>query len=166
MRTNQQLGYLVWSFNNRVEDRLFLKLVIQSATHGPFELKDRVENWMNRSNELFDKLSDDDFERYRQSLIVSLEKEGDSIAEVNGRLYALATRENGNFRFKKQLVKAVKKVSKEEIVAAARKILVDSQTPRIVILIRSKSNHQLPPEGVFTEVSQFKNRKSRRSEGK
>jgi insulysin len=166
MRTNQQLGYLVWSFNNRVEDRLFLKLVIQSATHGPFELKDRVENWMNRSNELFDKLSDDDFERYRQSLIVSLEKEGDSIAEVNGRLYALATRENGNFRFKKQLVKAVKKVSKEEIVAAARKILVDSQTPRIVILIRSKSNDQLPPEGVFTEVSQFKNRKSRRSEGK
>ena len=35
MRTNQQLGYIVWSFNNSVEERLFFKMIIQSAGYGP-----------------------------------------------------------------------------------------------------------------------------------
>ena len=43
MRTNQQLGYIVWSFNNSIEERLFFKMIIQSAGYGPFELQKRVE---------------------------------------------------------------------------------------------------------------------------
>ena len=162
LRTNQQLGYIVWSYNNRIEDRLFFRLVIQSATYDPFELKARVETWMSRTKKIFDKLTDDEFERHRKGLIVSLEKKGDSVAEVTGNLYYYATQEKGNFEFKRQLVKVVKGLKKEEVISAAREIFLESKTPRIITLIRSQSNNRPIPEGVLTTVDQFKGRKAMR----
>ena len=160
MRTNQQLGYIVWSFNNRVEDRLFFRFIIQSSTYDPFELKARVEAWMSGANKLFADLTDEEFERHRKSLIVSLEKKGDSIAEVTGDLFYYATQEKGNFEFKTQLIEVVKKLKKEEVVTTAREIFLEPKTPRIIILIRSRSINTPAPEGVLTTVDQFKNRRA------
>ena len=104
MRTNQQLGYIVGSFQRRVEDRLFFNLLIQSATHPGFDLLERIKGWLADTGKLFETLSDDEFEKHRKSRIVSLEKEPDSIAGVAGDLYYYATREKGNFKFKKELI--------------------------------------------------------------
>ena len=157
MRTNQQLGYVVWSFQNQVEERLFFKMIIQSAGYGPFELQKRIEAWMKQSDKLFNNLSDEEFEKHRKSLIVSLEKKGESIAEVAGDLYYFAVDEKGDFDFKKKLVKAVKNLTKEEVVKTGLRILQDPQMARSVILMRSRSNKDKIPEGVLSEVRHSKN---------
>lgn len=159
MRTKQQLGYIVWSFQQTIEDRMFMRFVIQSANHSPFELKRRVEGWLQKAGELLDNLTDEEFEKHRASRIVSLEKQGESIAEVMGDLYYLATEEKGDFDYKKKLIRAVKKLKKEEVVAAGRKWLMDQATSRLVILMRSNNNDEALPEGVLSEVDQFKNRR-------
>ena len=156
MRTNQQLGYIVWSFQNQVEERLFFKMIIQSAGYGPFELQKRIEAWMKKSARLFDTLSDEEFEKHRKSLIVSLEKKGDSIGEVAGDLYYYAVDEKGDFDFKKKLVKAVKSLTKEEVVKAGLRILQDPQVARSVVLMRSRSNKDKVPSGVLSEVKHIK----------
>jgi secreted Zn-dependent insulinase-like peptidase len=155
MRTNQQLGYIVWSFNQRIEDRIFFRLVIQSSTHGPFELSKRVNVWMGSTEKLFSKLTDQEFERHRQSLIVALEKEGDSIGAIAGDLYSLATDERGDFRFKKKMILAVKNLKKEDVAKTAKKIFRDDGTPRLEVLMRAKGSKEKVPAGVITEVSQF-----------
>ena len=159
MRTNQQLGYIVWSFQQSIEDRMFLRFVIQSANHSPFELNRRVEEWLSHTGDLFGNLTDEEFERFRASRIVSLEKKGESIAEVLGDLYYLATEEKGDFDYKEKLIDAVKQLKKEDVVAAAREWLLNQNTPRLVFLMRSKDNDEKIPAGVITEVDQFKNRK-------
>jgi insulysin len=161
MRTNQQLGYIVWSFQNRVEERLFFKMIIQSAEYGPFELQKRVEAWMETSGRLFNELSDEEFEKHRNSLIVSLEKKGDSIAEVAGDLYYHAVDEKGDFDYKKKLVQAVKKVKKEKVIKTGLRIFQDPQVARTVILMRSRSNKDEVPADVLTTVKQFKERKAK-----
>jgi insulysin len=158
MRTNQQLGYIVWSFQQRIEESLFLRFVIQSANHSSFELNRRVEAWLKDSGKLFEKLSDEEFERYRASRIIALEKKGDSIAAVLGDLYYLATEEKGDFEYKNKLIATVKNVKKEDVIATARQILLDSQTAKMVILMRSNSSEDTVPNGVLTEVRQFKSR--------
>ncbi len=165
MRTNQQLGYIVWSFQNRVEDRLFFKLIIQSATYGPFELKKRIEGWMKNSHQLFDNLSDEEFEKHRKSLLVSLNKKGDSIAEVSAELYYLATEEDGDFEYKKKLIEVVKNIKKEDVVQAGKRIFQDDQTSRVVLLMRSRSNSDAVPEGVATTLGPIKNKRHRREAG-
>ncbi len=161
MRTNQQLGYIVWSFQNRVEERLFFKMIIQSAGYGPFELQKRVEAWLETSDRLFNQLSDEEFEKHRNSMIVSLEKKSDSIAEVAGDLYYHAVDEKGDFDYKKKLVQAVKKVKKEEVIQTGLRILQDPQVARSVILMRSRSNKDEVPADVLTTVEQFKERKAK-----
>jgi insulysin len=158
MRTNQQLGYIVWSFQNQIEERLFFKMIIQSAGYGPFELQKRVEAWMQKSDKLFTDLSDEEFEKHRESIIVSLEKKGDSIAEMTGDLYYFAVDEKGDFDFKKKLVKAVKNLTKEQVVKAGLRLFQDPQVARSVVLMRSRSNKDKIPEGVLSEV-RYPNRK-------
>jgi len=156
MRTNQQLGYIVWSFQNQVEERLFFKMIIQSAGYGPFELQKRVEAWMETSGKLFTDLSDEEFEKHRKSIIVSLEKKGESIAEVAGDMYYFAVDEKGDFDFKKKLVKAVNNLTKEEVVKAGLRILKDPKVARSIVLMRSRSNKDKVPEGVLSEVPSLK----------
>ncbi len=163
MRTNQQLGYIVTSFNHRSQDRLFFNFIIQSAGYGPVELKARVESWMKQTYHIFDELTDEEFERHRKGLILSLEEEGDSIAEVTEELYDYATREKGNFRYHEQLVDAVKKLKKSDVVSEARRIFLVAETPRTVVLIRSQGNNEPLPEGVLTTVSQIQDGKSKRA---
>lgn len=159
MRTKQQLGYVVWSLHQTVEDRMFLRFIIQSANHSPFELRRRVDEWLQGAGEFLGGLSDEEFERHRAGRIVSLEKRGESIAEVMTNLYYLATEEDGDFDYKKKLIRAVKKLKKEDVVTAGRKWLMDKATSRLVILMRSKDNDEPLPEGVLSEVDQFKNRR-------
>ena len=163
MRTNQQLGYIVSSSNHRSHDRLLFILLIQSAGYGPVELKARVEAWMKQSHRLFDELTDEEFERHRKGLIISLEEEGDSIAEVTEELYDYATREKGNFQYHEQLVEAVKNLKKSDVVSESRKIFLDAQTSRTIVLIRSQGNNDPLPEGVLTTVSEIQQSKSERT---
>ncbi|MFQ5482637.1 MAG: insulinase family protein, partial [Nitrospinaceae bacterium] len=163
MRTKQQLGYVVWSFSHRLENRLFYKMIIQSAGYGPFELQTRVEAWLKSAPAIFENLSDEEFEQHRKGLIVSLEKKPDSIGEVAGNLYYFATEEKGNFDYKRQLIEVVKKIKKEDVVAAARKLFEDPQVARSIILVQSKSNSEVVPEGVLTEISQIKERTHKRA---
>ncbi len=158
MRTNQQLGYIVWSFYQRIEERVFFRLVIQSSTHGPFEMSKRVNGWLASTEKLFSNLTDQEFQRHQQSLIVALEKEGDSIGAVAADLYSLATDEKEDFRFKKKLIQAIKGLKKLEVLQMAGRIFRDPSTPRLEVLMRAKGGQEKVPDGVIAEVRQFKNR--------
>ncbi len=162
MRTNQQLGYIVWSFGQRLEERLFLKMIIQSAGFGPFELQKRVEAWMAGAPKLFDGLTDEEFDKHRSSLVVSLEKKPDSIAEMAGELYYFAAEEDGDFDYKRKLIEVVKKAKKEDVVAAAKRLFADPKTPRSVVLVRSRSNKDSVPEGILTSVAMIKEKNKSR----
>ncbi|MGR3319827.1 MAG: insulinase family protein [Candidatus Anammoxibacter sp.] len=159
MRTNQQLGYIVWSFNQLVEDRMFLRLVIQSSTHGPFDMVKRVDDWILQTAEIFGNLSEQEFKKHQKSLIVSLEKEPDSIGEALSRLFVLATDEEGDFKYRKKMIEAVKSLKIGDVINTANQIFLNPETPRIEVLMRAKGSTEPVPHGVFSEVSKFKNRK-------
>jgi len=158
MRTNQQLGYIVWSFQQRTEKRMFFRFLIQSSTHGPFEMSKRVRVWLKTTDKMFANLSDEEFEKHRQAKIIALEKEGDSIGAVVGDLYSLATDEEGDFQFKKKLIQAIKDLSKNDVAEKARELFLDPQTPRLEVLMRAKGSKERVPASAITSVTEFKNR--------
>ncbi len=158
MRTNQQLGYIVWSFQQRTEKRMFFRFLIQSSTHGPFEMSKRVRVWLKTTEKIFANLSDEEFEKHRQAKIIALEKEGDSIGAVVGDLYSLATDEEGDFQFKKKLIQAIKELRKSDVIEKARELFLDPQTPRLEVLMRAKGGKERVPASAITSVKEFKNR--------
>ena len=158
MRTNQQLGYIVWSFQQRTEKRMFFRFLIQSSTHGPFEMSKRVRVWLKTTDKTFANLSDEEFEKHKQAKIIALEKEGDSIGAVVGDLYTLATDEDGDFQFKKKLIQAIKDLSKNDVTDKARELFLDPKTPRLEVLMRAKGSKERVPVSAITSVSEFNNR--------
>jgi len=158
MRTNQQLGYIVWSFQQRTEKRIFFRFLIQSSTHGPFEMSKRVRIWLKTTEKTFSKLSDEEFEKHRQAKIIALEKEGDSIGAVVGDLYTLATDEEGDFQFKKKFIQAIKELTKNDVSEKARELFLDPKTPRLEVLMRAKGSEEHVPASAITSVSEFKSR--------
>ena len=162
MRTNQQLGYIVWSFQQRTEERIFFRFLIQSSTHGPFEMSKRVNKWLTSTDKIFSDLSDEEFERHRHAKILALEKEGDSIGAVLGDLYSLATDEEGDFQFKKKFIKAIKGLNKKDVLEKARELFLGNNTPRLEVLMRAKGSNEPVSEGAITTVDQFKSRQKGR----
>ena len=158
MRTNQQLGYIVWSFQQRTEKRIFFRFLIQSSTHGPFEMSKRVRSWLKTTEKMFSNLSDEEFEKHRQAKIIALEKEGDSISAVVGDLYTLATDEDGDFQFKKKFIQAIKDLKKSDVSEKARELFLDPQTPRLEVLMRAKGTKEAIPASAITSVEEFNNR--------
>ena len=158
MRTNQQLGYIVWSFQQRTEKRIFFRFLIQSSTHGPFEMSKRVNSWLTTTDKIFSNLSDEEFERHRQAKILALEKEGDSIGAVLGDLYSLATDEEGDFQFKNKFIQAIKDLKKNDVSEKARELFLNRNTPRLEVLMRAKGSKEPVPDSAITSVGQFKNR--------
>ena len=79
-----------------------------------------------------------------------------SLCEVLGDLYGLAVDENGDFSYKKKLIKAVKSVMKKDVLHTAKKVFLDSSTPRLEVLMLAKGSDAKAPPGVIREVSQFK----------
>jgi insulysin len=159
MRTNQQLGYIVHAHPERIENRLFFRFIIQSASYGPFELNRRIESWFAETGKIFTALTDEEFEKHRAGLIVSLEKEGDSIAQVADDLYHSATDEKGDFKRKYKLINEVKKLSKQDVAEFARELFLDKKTSRSITLVRSNKNKDKVPDGVITELPQLLARK-------
>jgi len=158
MRTNQQLGYIVWSFQQRTEKRIFFRFLIQSSTHGPFEMSKRVRTWLKTTENTFSNLSDEEFEKHRQAKIIALEKEGDSIGAVVGDLYTLATDEEGDFQFKKKFVQAIKDLTKNAVSEKARELFLDPKTPRLEVLMRAKGSKEEVPASAINSVAEFKSR--------
>ena len=77
-------------------------------------------------------------------------------------MYYYATEEDGNFRFKDQMVAIAKTMTKKEVLATARKIFLAPKTPRLIVLTQSSSNKDPVPEAAFTTVDEFKNRNDKK----
>ena len=81
MRTNQQLGYIVWSGTQRREDAQYLFFIIQSGVYPADELNKRANEYINQLPDLVSGLTPEMFEKYRQAAIDVLEKKPKSIFE-------------------------------------------------------------------------------------
>lgn len=81
MRTNQQLGYIVWSGSQRRDSSQYLFFIIQSGVYPADELNKRADKYINKLPDLVSGLSAEMFETYRQAAIDELEKTPKSIYE-------------------------------------------------------------------------------------
>ncbi|MFC1746510.1 insulinase family protein [Candidatus Riflebacteria bacterium] len=159
MRTEQQLGYIVFSYEIAMYKTLFGILVVQSGKYPAAELKRRVDAWASTQDTRFSKISNAEIEKYKSSIILSLSKKAESINEMGERLYFFMTRQKEDFDFYDKQIEAVKRAKKEDIIDFAKELFSSKKTPVLDILIRAKGH---PPIKGMTSAKEFKkNRKFR-----
>ena len=81
MRTNQQLGYVVWSYPRLQDDTYYLNFLIQSGDYPADDLDQRADNLIVTLPNLISNMSDESFQQLIDSEVETLERKPLSISE-------------------------------------------------------------------------------------
>ncbi|MFK0573011.1 insulinase family protein [Endozoicomonas sp.] len=87
LRTEQQLGYVVFAGPRPFEKHPGVIFVVQSPKLDPIGIEGRVDQFLSSQVAALAELTDDELEQYRQGLIGDLLKKDDNLDERNARFW-------------------------------------------------------------------------------
>lgn len=156
MRTNKQLGYIVWGGCGRKDRNLFSYYVIQSATHTPDELQEYVNEFITRIPSKFSKLDDDEFEKIRDGAIALMEEKPKTIAEKAVYLSETVYHLDANFHRKSETIGALRSITKSQVLEKIEKWFMKNPNSRTTLSYAE--NHPVPDtiQVTFEDLDEWK----------
>jgi insulysin len=159
MRTNQQLGYIVWSGIGPTRDRddLYGYFIIQSGEYPPDVLETRASAFIETFTSQFAGLEENDFETLRKSAAEELKKKDKSISTRAGRFNAEAFEFDANFERDGQALKALGALTKADVGQFLEEVL-SNETRRMRTTLTLAKEHEMTREvkSSFEDLSKWK----------
>ena len=115
MRTNQQLGYIVWSYTRSREKTNYLNFLIQSGEYSAAELAQRADNFILTLPKYIEELNSDIFSKLKYSAIEKIEKTPKSIQEKASKLSDLIFEKKADFLRDSKTITALKKINQVRV---------------------------------------------------
>ena len=159
LRTQQQLGYIVYSGARSRDGILSLTLTVQSAVTDGAELARRVEAFVENSVGDLVNISDEEFESYKEGIAVRKLEPDQRLTDQAGRFWAEIMETRGRrgetdedlpplFNRYELEVKAIRAVSKQQFVQFGRDFLSPDGSKRRLLV--SQITSQKAPTPVAT----------------
>lgn len=118
MRTNQQLGYIVWSYKSFASDVLGLGFTIQSGDYAADEIAKRARTWLGGVGKAISQIGPDQLnmlkDRIIEKLVAQPQKQSDQFSTYWFEAFTL----KGNFGYNQKVVSALQELTLEEVVTA------------------------------------------------
>ncbi|XP_050431882.1 insulin-degrading enzyme isoform X2 [Adelges cooleyi] len=115
LRTQEQLGYIVFSSSSRSHGVLNLRIIVQSD-RTPMYVDSRIENYLNTIQDLLDKMPDEEFVKYKDALAVKLLEKPKGLMKQAGVYQIEIDTQDYNFNRSLIEVEALKTIKKNDIV--------------------------------------------------
>ena len=163
LRTKQQTGYIARGWKRNVSNQLLQFFGVQSATHGPDDLLSRYELFLETFIKDFTtEFPEKRFDQVKQGVITTLENPPTNLSDLSLRLYSFAYQKNGDFGYLKNIAKAAKELSYEDIQTFAKQFFARANRRRLAVLLEGAPTggafayHELSPialkkEGHFSK---------------
>jgi insulysin len=158
MRTNQQLGYIVWSYTRNIKNRYFLNFLIQSGVYDGGELDKRADKFIYSSaeNEIV-KLDENTFKQIIDSCIEELEKKPMSILEKATKLKTAIFEYDINYFRDEETVDALNQINKENLLSVFNEV-VSPKSRKMINVVTFAENHKniSNMKSSFTDLEKWK----------
>jgi len=153
LRTERQLGYIVFSFDYPVRKVPGLVLLIQSPTHSSVQLEQEISRFLKGAGaELFDS-----FERDRAALVAKLREKPKNQAEIKNRFWGSITNDDYSFDERERVAEAVSKIDLDTI-KKYFDYLISEQASRFVIATKADKT-ELPSDAILlNDYIEFKSK--------
>tara|TARA_B110000444_G_C18849682_1_gene604567 strand:+ start:1224 stop:3989 length:2766 start_codon:yes stop_codon:yes gene_type:complete len=115
MRTNQQLGYIVWSYTRSREKTNYLNFLIQSGGYNAAELNQRSNDFISTLPKYIEELDSDIFSKLKLSAIEKIEKTPKSIQERANKLSDLIFEKDADFSRDNKTIMALNKINQNRV---------------------------------------------------
>lgn len=144
LRTNQQLGYLVWAGMGEMRRMLNLMMLVQSGQYGPDTLLERLEAFVPQYVEQFRGLPDPVFENLRRSVIQRKLERPNTLEEQVSLLFWRAFRHEAQWDHVSTDIAAVQALEREEVEATLARFLTGDDRARLVIRLAGQEHEAQP----------------------
>ncbi|MAK92122.1 MAG: peptidase M16 [Oleibacter sp.] len=133
IRTELQMGYVVFATPYPQRDVPALAFIVQSPSSSPQEIIDQSLAFFSGYEETLAAMSDEEFASYRQGLITLLLEKPKNMNEKAGRFWRDIESERWSFDTTTAIAAEVEKLSKEDILALFRSAILQQQKPWLLI---------------------------------
>ena len=140
MRTNQQLGYIVWSNVFNRDDLYYLSFAIQSGAYPADELNYRADEYISSLPEYIKNMDSTTFNQIIESSIEELEKSPKSISERGNKLKNLVFEFDADFDRDKKTIAALKRTNKEEVLNLMKETIGQEKRKMVNTLVFAKEH--------------------------
>ncbi len=145
LRTEAQLGYVVFAATHSTLRRPGLKLVVQSPHATPPELYRHVQRFLRRFEKLLVEMTSETFENYRAGLLSDLLEEEKTLDDLSRRYAHLLALGYHRFDLSERLAAAVRTLRQEELLRFFRHWMLEAQAGRLVVEAYGRDNPMPPP---------------------
>ncbi|MDH4121442.1 MAG: insulinase family protein [Deltaproteobacteria bacterium] len=139
MRTRQGLGYIVWAGAYRRKDMLYVDFLVQSGTHPPGVLRERMERFMPGFAAKLPSLPAPVFDRYREAARVLLSQRARNSMEAAAQLDAMAFQYHEDFQRLDRQLEELNTLTREESARYLQSVLVGASRRRLEIHMAGKN---------------------------
>lgn len=140
LRTDKQLGYVVYASPMPLMEVPGLAFVVQSPMADPDTLTNEVRRFIVEQREVIANLSAEEFQRQQRALRSQLLEQDQTLSERSDRYWREIDRENSDFDTQQQLADAVMAIQQEDFLAFYDQVLASDNPQQLIVQIRG-SNH-------------------------
>ncbi|MEZ5557216.1 MAG: insulinase family protein [Pseudomonadales bacterium] len=156
LRTEQQLGYVVTITNPTLRDRSGLAFVVQSPVASAARLESLTLGFLEQERPALEDMSEADFERYKQGLVVLLTEQDKNLTERGQRYWSDLLLGVTTFDSNARIANAVAALDKQDMLAFLDRFDERLERARLIVYNRGKFA-EVPEDGtLLTDVIAFK----------
>ncbi|HKJ00033.1 MAG TPA: insulinase family protein [bacterium] len=152
MRTQQQLGYIVWAGASDMQRTLNLFFLVQSGQYGPGDLEKRMNAFIPGFIQTFHQMPDASFEQYRNAVIQSKLTRAKNLGEVADGLYWSAFRNDARFDYVSDELAALNTLTRAEVETVLKQALTGDRERKLAIRLIAKDKNGGTPRGQVVEL--------------
>ncbi len=127
LRTNEQLGYAVFTFKAGLGDQWGIGFLLQSNVKSPDYLNTRYQEFYALALDKLKKLPADEFEQYKQSMITEMNQPPQTFYEEVGRYSSDFSRNIFSFDTREKVLAALSSVTQAQVIAYYDKAVMKHQ---------------------------------------
>lgn len=125
LRTDKQLGYVVYANSEKVGKTSGLKFMVQSPNTSPKGIMEHNNRFFKETYAKLQKLTDKEFEQYRNSLLEKLNRKPESLGQEFERYAEDFSIGNLKFDRLQQVVEITKKITKQQVIDFYKQAVID-----------------------------------------
>lgn len=122
LRTEKQLGYIVFATAMPILEHPGLALVIQSSSATPDQLQSDIEEFIESALAIVESIDEEELAGYKQSLLVKLLKKDQKLSDRTNRYWREIDRGYDDFDSREQLAAAIREVTSKDLLQVFRSL--------------------------------------------
>ncbi|EGR29906.1 insulin-degrading enzyme, putative [Ichthyophthirius multifiliis] len=161
LRTQEQLGYIVWCSNYEIKNQQYFKFVIQSNVECPEYLSSRIQNFINQQRQKIKDISQNEFLVLKKSVECMLKQKEFSIYQESKKYFYEINNNTYLFDLNQQMIAFLQNIQIYELIEFFECIFYDNPKNAQIQLISQNqlcnNQHLLKFTSTFIKTECFDN---------